>query len=899
MADPGEETRRRLTEFAARWGGYRGSEKAEAQTFLNGLLECFGADRQAVGARFEEPMRGGFMDMVWPGVCIVEMKRPSEADRLEVHRDQAIRYWQRSGTAEQSAPPYVVLCAFHKFEVWEPGAVYTEPRAVFSLVELPEHAEALGFLAGDQPLFLPSQAELTREAVALVTDLFARLRERRAAEPDTLRDLVLQSVWSMFAEDLRMLPHGLFTRLLDGLLKDKSRSSADDLGQLFRYLAENEPRPTQGVYAGTPWANGGLFAVPAQVHLDGEELELLRKACAFDWKRVEPAIFGSLLEGALGRERQWALGAHYTAEADILKVVRPTVLDPWRERVEACRTLTDVQSAQAALMDYVVLDPACGSGNFLYVAYRELRRIESDLRARSAALRRSAGLRDQGSLALFFPVTNMRGIELDHFAVKLARVTLWMGHKLAVDELDVEERVLPLVDLSGIQRGDALRLAWPRADAIIGNPPYHGSQRIRGELGDEYAEWLKREFGIGLKDYAVYWFRKAHEHLPDGGRAGLVATNSVSQNRSRGPSLKWIAETGGTITDAVSKQPWSGAAVVNVSIVNWVKDPPEAPRRYLLDGTEVEGITPALTPMGVAGAEVARLEANRRRAFQGPIPGGGGFVLSHGEASTLLARDDADYREVVRPYLIGQDIAVDPRQSPSRWIIDFATRPLEEARQWSAALDIVEERVRPMRARNNRALYRERWWVFAEPRPGMRASIADLTRYVAGTATGKRLLLCWCDLTVCPSNLTNVFAFDGDYAMGVLASRVHGGWAGAQSSTLEDRLRYTPTSAFETFPWPQPDPVKRETIAELTRQVIDRRQAICVEREIGLTTLYNEVDDGAYADLAESHRQLDRAVAAAYGWPASAATDPAESNERLLELNRRIAAGEVEYDPFA
>lgn len=195
----------------------------------------------------------------------------------------------------------------------------------------------------------------------------------------------------------------------------------------------------------------------------------------------------SLLTGALGREKQWALGAHYTAEADILKVVIPTVAEPWRDRIASCDTLDEAKAAQRDLMEYVVLDPACGSGNFLYVAYRELRRIEAELRDRIAYLRRSAGLPDQAELNLF-PIQNMKGIEIESFAAKLARVTMWIGHKLAVDKLGVDEPVLPLVDLSEIRQGDALRLPWPRADAIISNPPYHGSQRLRGELGDEYVD---------------------------------------------------------------------------------------------------------------------------------------------------------------------------------------------------------------------------------------------------------------------------------------------------------------------------------------------------------------------------------------------------------------------------
>lgn len=439
MPPPEEEIRRRLAEFAAHWGGYQGSERAEAQTFLNQLLACYGVDRQAAGVRFEEHGPGGFMDLFWPGVCIVEMKRPSEAPRLAEHRGQALGYWQQSGTPASPAPRYVVLCAFHRFEIWEPGAVYTEPRLVLDLVDLPDNLDALNFLAGRNPVFEGGGAELTREAVSLVTDLYQRLRERRAADYDVLRDFILQCVWAMFAEDLHMLPSHVFTRVVQELQEDASRSSADDLLRLFEYLAIPGDRPQHGVYADTPYVNGSLFIRPAQVHLQPDEVELLARASSeFNWRRVEPAIFGGLLQGALGRERQWALGAHYTAEADILKIVLPTVVEPWRQRIADCRTVADVEAAQNDLMNYMVLDPACGSGNFLYVAYRELRRIEAELRRRATDMRRNAGLAAQQTLAVYFPLSNMTGIELDPFAVQLARVTLWMGHKLAVDELDLD-----------------------------------------------------------------------------------------------------------------------------------------------------------------------------------------------------------------------------------------------------------------------------------------------------------------------------------------------------------------------------------------------------------------------------------------------------------------------------
>jgi hypothetical protein len=893
-----EEIRHQLGEFAVKWGGYVGSERAEAQTFLTQLLACYGTDREGVGAKFEEPTAGKFMDMIWPGVCIVEMKRPSEAGKLDQHRHQALEYWQRVGRPGAPAPPYVVLCAFHRFEVWKPGEVYTEPLAEFDLAELVENSDALLFLAQREPGFF-AHDKLSRDAVALVTDLYAQLDERQAADDDVLQDFVLQVVWSMFAEDLGMLPGHLFTRLLDGLVADQSRSSFDDLGRLFRYLAEKEPRPTHGVYEGTPYADGGLFAKPAEVHLGSDEVEMLRKAADFNWTQVEPAIFGSLLQGGLGKEKQWAFGAHYTAEADILKVVIPTVVEPWRERIGSCDTLDEAQEAQHDLMEYVVLDPACGSGNFLYVAYRELRRIEAELRDRAAQLRKAAGLPDQAELNLF-PIQNMKGIEIEPFAVKLARVTMWIGHKLAVDKLGVDEPVLPLVDLSGIRQGDSLRLTWPRVDAIISNPPYHGSQRLRRELGDDYVEWLKAEFGIGVKDYAAYWFRKTHPHLPDGGRAGLVVTNSISQNRNRKPTLEWILDNGAVISDAISKQPWSGEASVNVSIINWIKSPDTDPAAAILDGQSVARISAGLQPASLDVSDAERLVGNRRVGFQGPIPADdGGFILGPAEAVELLARNDAKYSDVVRPYLTSEDIGLVPGPTASRYAIDFNQMSLEHAGAYPAALEIVRTRVKPFRDRNRDRGFRERWWLFGRPRPAMRQALSGLVRFVAGTRHGTVLHFCWCEPRVLASDATNVFALEDDYAIGVLTSGVHRAWAWAQSGSIRADIRYTLTTAFETFPRPTPSDAQRVAVADVARRLVEQRQAICLKHQIGLTQLSNEVAEGAYAEVKALHDQLDRAVAAAYGWPASAASDPSESNRRLLELNQAIAAGEVEYEPFS
>ena len=361
----------------------------------------------------------------------------------------------------------------------------------------------------------------------------------------------------MFAEDLGIVPDDVLRRVLEGLIKDPKRSSADDLGQLFQYLAERDPRPPSGsIYGRTPFANGGLFEHPARVHLSIDELITLRAACDLDWASSRAGNLWLDPPRSPGKEKQWALGAHYTSEADIMKAVRPTVVEPWHERIEQCRSAAEAEAAWRDLMNYVVLDPACGSGNFLYIAYRELRRIEARLRERLAELRAKEGIAPQEEME-FFPVSNMKGIEIELFAVELAHVVLWMGHKLASDEMKaqgVSEPDIPLGSTS-LESSAAMHCTSNgRARTPLGGT-HDGSNRLRAEVGDKEIEWLTKTFGIGVKkDYAVYWFRKAHDRLEPGGRADPLLHELGHANRNRTPSLEWIAETGGVITNAISNK---------------------------------------------------------------------------------------------------------------------------------------------------------------------------------------------------------------------------------------------------------------------------------------------------------------------------------------------------------
>ncbi len=897
--------RDRLTAFVARWSQRQGDEKSEAQTFLGELLDCYDTGwRERQELRFEHRYpSGGFADLLWKGNVLVEMKSKWTTEKLpETHWRQVFDYWDRSSFPDEGigAPRYVLLCSFDRFVIWEPGEFPVPvaerpgpPRIDLMLDDLPERVEALDFLRGSAANFAVNSVDLAERAVDAVSRLYVSLTERGIAA-QLARDFTLQVTWCCFAEDLGMFPELLLTNAAERLKADPKASSFDVLGELFEWLNRAGERPTGGAFKGAPYVNGGLFERPARVELNPPEVDLLVTASRADWHQVEPAVFGGLFTGTLADARRRASGAHYTPEAEIQKIVQPTVVRPWRERIE---TVTEPEAGIALLDElatFRVLDPACGSGNFLYVAYQQLRTLEAELKARIGDLVRERGRVLPADLPRV-GLSNMLGIEKDPFAARLAQVVLWIGHKVAVDKHRLDEEVLPLADLSGIVCADALHVEWPRADAIVGNPPFIGSQNLRKAVADEEIDWIKKTFGVGVKDYCVYWFRRAHDHLEPGQRAGLVGTNSVSQNRARGASLDYVVDNGGVITDAVSTQVWPGQAAVHVSLVNWVKQPGSVPAVFTLDGEPVTEISTSLTAAGAGRAAI--LAANKGRSFQGPIPGDEGFVIARAEAIDLLKGSEADYKRVVKPYLIGKDITTEPGARPSRWVIDFGAMTLEDAERYMEAMAIVRKRVKPRREQNRRKAYRDYWWRFSEPRARMRTATRGLDRYIVGTATGKRLVLAWATADVCPSNAVNVFAFDDDYAMGILLSHVHGRWAWAQSSTLKGDLRYTPTTVFATFPWPSPDDAQRAHIADVTKRLIELRDSLSIERGIGLTKLYNECEEGAHKELRELHDQLDHAVSDAYGWPASVLSDPVEITSRLLALNAAIAAGE-QYAPF-
>ena len=896
-----EEIRSALDNLVANWADYQGTERSASQTFLNQLVAAYtgSADAMQAGARFEEfgarDEGSGFMDLYWPDVVIVEMKAPKESRRLDQHRAQALDYWRNSADQKTgvAAPPYLVLCSIKQFEIWQPGKFPTAPVDSFPLAELPDRAEALLFLAGRKPIFGGPGAHVTAQAAEHMVSLYFSLLDRRAAEPEELRRFVVQTVWTLFAEDIGLLEGKPLESLMRALLEDQSRSTSVELTDLYRRLDNpDKDRRNRGRKDPLPYVNGDLFKEAAEVHLEPSELQHLLAASVFDWRYVNPTVFGSLLEGCLGQNHRWELGAHYTSEIDIMTIVEPVIVRPWVEQIESAATLKEANALLETLCSFKVLDPAMGCGNFLSVAYREIRKLELRLHDRIIELAAAEGR--QAPLGLgWYPIHNIQGIEIDPFAVEIAKVTLWMTHAIESKRNAQSESPLPLPTLDSLICADSLKTDWPETDAIIGNPPFHGDRNLRGVLGDDYIDWLKSEFNVGVKDHCVYFFIKTHRNLRPGHRAGLVATNTISQAKNRNASLVWITETGGVITDAISTKPWSGEAKVHVSIVCWTKTPP-IPTDFILDGIRVEGISPSLKP-GAEHRKAVKLKPNANVCFQGYLTRGMGFVLDHGEAESLIAADQRN-SAVIHPFLNGEDITRTTDQLPTRWVIDFDDMPLERAeRDYPSPLRIVRERVMP--GRLNDPAQMKRWWQFWNPRPALRLAIANLERVGICGLTGKRLILVWGPTDWRPSHACGVFAFEDDYNFGVIASSVHDIWTRANASTLKGDLRYTPSTAFETFPFPSPSEAQRERISSASRDVVSQRRIACDSTEIGLTKVYNLMDEGGFVDLKRAHEELDRAVMDAYGWPVELLDSPTELLDRLYDLNEACSK-DSSYEPF-
>jgi type II restriction/modification system DNA methylase subunit YeeA len=768
-------------------------------------------------------------------------------------------------------------------------------------------------------------ARVTESAAAEFAKLATSL-EQRGAEPQAVAHFLMRLLFCLFADSIGLLPDHLFRQMIE-LDRAKSASFTRKLRQLFAAMS------TSGNSFGVhdiAWFNGGLFADDSVFDLTSADMSTLRAASALDWSSVEPAIFGTLFERSLDPGKRSQLGAHYTSKQDILLIVEPVVIEPLQARWQAVKAeaLALAEAAEklprgaaynklraqmqdklyawlAELSAVRILDPACGSGNFLYLALRRMLDLWREVYLFSA----------EHGLPTLLPhqvhPSQLYGLETNVYAHELASVVVWIGYLQWLNDNGIGWPTEPILrKLDNIQHRDAIlshdaeskpaEPAWPDAEFIIGNPPFLGGKRLRTELGDSYVDELFHVYAGRVPqeaDLVTYWFEKARALVETHKvkRVGLLATQSIRAGANL-KVLQRIAESGG-IFMAWSDKAWilDGAAV-RVSIVGF--DNGTDSQRHL-DGAPTSKINANLTSeLNVADAR--KLAENRALCFMGTTKVGA-FDLTPEIAKPMLSAplnpNGRPNSEVVRPWVNGMDITGRPR---GKFIIDFGvSRSEADAALFEMPFGYAHQNVYPERKENNRESYRAKWWIHAEPRPDMREHLSALPRFIVTPRVAKHRPFVWVSAEVLADSRLYVFARQDDYFFGVLHSRLHEVWSLANCSWhgVGNDPTYVSGTCFETFPfpWPPGDEPKGsplvEAIAEAARELVEKRDAWLNPPDASadelkrrtLTNLYNARPSW----LAEAHRKLDAAVFAAYGWPVTW-TD-AELLERLLALNHQRA----------
>ena len=878
-----------------------------AEADPTGETFCFekGAEKHGGGDGFADVWKKDFFGLEYKGK---HKDLDNAYNQLLLYRDAL------------ASPPLLVVCDLDRIVV---HTNFTKTVSVAHEIPLerigePRSLEILRAVFFDPEKLRPGKTSvaITQEAAQHFADMAESMRKRGldSAEVAHFLDRV---VFCLFAEDIGLLPNQIFTRITEKAGGDPAKF-ARFIAQLFEAMAKGGEFGLETILH----FNGNLFDGATVPNLTADEVTRITASARLDWSAVEPSIFGTLFERGLDPAKRSQLGAPFTGKEDIDVLVDAVVMqtlrrawDETKQIVEALLTsgkkkpgAAPVQmnnpakkkamgEAEAIIQRFLtrlqsvkVLDPACGSGNFLYVALQKLKDLEKSVILHSM---------DSG-LASFFPMIGpwqLYGIELNPYAHDLAQMTVWIGWlqwlkfngfgspeepilRAMSSNFQCKDSILDLSDPAKPKEPD-----WPKVDFIVGNPPFLGGNRIRKELGGDYVDTLFKVYKDrvpAFADLCCYWFEKARAHIEKGGckRAGLLATQGVRGGANR-EVLKRIKESG-DIFWAVSDQDWIlDGATVHVSIAAFDNGSEES---RTLDGKAVATINPDLTSAADI-TQVRALPENQGICFMGASPKGP-FDIDGITARVMIATTGNPNKrpnsDVVRPVASGIDLS---RGSRGCWTIDFGLMTMEEAAQYEAPFEYVKREVYPVRSQNRRASYAQKWWQYAEARPGMRAALKGLPRFIATPEVSKHRIFAWVAPEVLCNQQTLVFARADDYFFGVLHSRIHEVWALKQGTQLREKesgARYTPTTSFETFPFPKPTTAQESAIADAARKLVAKRDEWLAGQDSKprhLTRLYNERP--TWLDLA--HRELDAAVFAAYGWKPDLTDD--DLLAALLALN--------------
>ena len=914
-----------------------GDEKGQAQLFCDRLFRAFGhkgifeADGNLeVRVKESETEKTKFIDCLWSPAgkdgVLIEMKR-KDIKNLESHFPQARDYWMNLVPSRDIGPGcrkprYIVLCNFDKFIIYDEFNKVDE----VTLDELPERYTCLSFLEGKAPLFKNNTEDISKDAARLIGELYQYLTIDKQEDKERTQHFILQCVLALFSEDVELLPKGFFTQIIQDCLDGKC-DAYDEIGNLFRQMANPVPARA-GKLKDIRYFNGGLFKEIDPVILDQHCLEVLKEVADKDWTKVNPSIFGALFEGTMRSKERHKFGAHFTSEVDMLRVITPTIIRPWKEKIAKADTIEKLNEVRRQMGEYRVLDPACGCGNFLFVAYREMKELECQVIDKLFEFPSHQRRNFNFNFPSVIKTSQFFGIDVQPIAVEVAKMTMMIAKELCNrtylkrisaygSSLDFDES-LPLENMdNNILLQDALFSEWPAFDVVVGNPPFQSKNKMIEELGAAYVDKVKRAYPDvpGRADFCVYWLRKTHTLMKEGQYAGLVGTNTIRQNYSRMGGLDYIVEEGGTILDSVSTEVWSGDAAVYVSIATWKKG--EEKRKKVLsiqvgdsidspfEDYELDHINSALSLFDATKAYVLQINRRSGACYQGQTHGNKYFLLTKEQAKKFLA--DKKNEDVIHPYLIGEELLGQMHSQPQRYVIDFRkAKDVFEVASYKDLYNHIHEFVYPLfkkkaddevkrneDAKKINPEYKEKkdhqsafktWYKLFRSRNELMDHIEDIDRYIACSCVTKRPIFEFISSKIHPNAALQVFPLDDDYSFGILQSVVHWEWFVARCSTLKGDWRYTSDTVFDSFPWPQ-NPTKKqiEEVAKQAKALRDKRNEFMEERQLTLRQLYRIMDDTPNNPVSEIQNKLDNAVRDAYGM-----RHDADILQFLLELNGKL-----------
>ena len=872
------EIRDRALKFSKEWQG-ESRERAEKDSFYNDFFHVFGISRRRV-ATFEEPVkkindRYGFIDLFWKGKLLIEHK--SKGQDLNRAYDQALDYFH--GLKEHELPKYVLVSDFAQFRLYN---LDTSTEHRFTIAEFVDNIQLFGFIAGWEQRTIREEDPVNIEAAELMGQLHDRLDQAGYTGHD-LEVYLVRLLFCLFADDTGIFERGIF----EDYIRDCTREDGSDLSYHIAQIFQTFDTPTESRLKtmddsinAFPYVNGELFSESVRIaSFDSEMREMLLQACMLDWGEISPAIFGSMFQAAMNPQERRNLGAHYTSEKNILKVIKPLFLDELHARFDkAKRSPKKLRELHSYIASLTFLDPACGSGNFLIITYRELRRLELEI---LRALRKDGQMILDVRELLQVSINQYYGIEYEEFAAKVAEVGMWLVEHQMNEAVSLEfgQNVinLPLQDSANIQHGNALRIDWEdvvpkdQLNYIIGNPPFSGHHYQDIEQKKDVELVFEGRKGIKVLDYVACWFQRCAEFMSANRStiSALVCTNSIVQGEQVG--LLWnnlINNFDIKIHFAHQTFRWSneakGKAAVHCVIIGFGTIENDLKLIYEYPDVKGEALSKSasnINPYLVEGPNVIMTNRSQPicdapRMIWGNKPtDGGNFLFKDAQERDEFLASEPNAQKWVRPYVSGRDF-LHNHYRYCLWLRDISP---SELRKLPEVLKRVQG-VKEMRLSSKSKITQAK-----ASSPTIFAQIAQPEKnYLAipEVSSERRdyIPIGFIDSKVIASNTIQLIPNATPYIFGVITSSMHMVWMALVCGRLESRYRYSNTIVYNNFPWPKdPTDKQKEKVETCAQTVLDARERY---PDSSLADLYDPLT--MPPDLVKAHQQLDRAVDRCY-----------------------------------